>query len=150
MSVEAFERALSDELLAQPDLAAVVENRVYKERVPQLGSKPAIRIRRIGSNPVYSLENELGVMQAAYEIAALVKGETGQVIVSQMADAIRNLLSGFCGMLGESPNEVDVQGCLIAADNSLYQPPQDATDAGTFSHVFDCRFTFNQAVPTHA
>lgn len=150
MSVEAFERALFDELGEQPDLAAIVESRIYKERVPQLGTKPAIRLRRLGSNPVYSLANELGVMQAAYEITALVKGESGQVIVSQMADAIRNLLSGFCGPLGVAPNEVEVQGCIVAADHSFYDPPKDATDAGTFSHVFDTRFIYNQAVPTHA
>lgn len=149
MSIEAFERALYDTLRTHAVISPIVGDAVFVGRVPQLGDKPAIRIRRLNSTPLYDLSNEIPQAAAAYEVICMVKGDSGVVACKQLADACRDKLSGFCALLGDSPNQVNVQSCVLASDSYIYQQPTDGTDEGTHNFIMDFRFIYDQSVPAH-
>lgn len=149
MSTEALEHALYDGLRGDATIAAEVGDRIFVGRVPQLGSMPALLVRKISSNPEYDLQNEITEGRAIYEVRSVVRGDAGVPAAKAVADAVRSKLSGFVGMLGASPDDVEIQGSTLESDQYLFQRPQDSTDEGTHIYALDFFITYEQAVPAH-
>lgn len=125
--------ALAAHLRASP-ITSIVGPRIYALAVPQRGSLPALVYQVISMPRGHHLDGRDGTAWARIQLKYL---STNQADNAKGAEALRQSLDGFTGLLG---GQVTVMETLLANELDDYEAPTNKSDIGTFMIVQDYKF----------
>lgn len=137
-------KAVYDFLIADAGINAAVGGRIFRDRVPQGESFPAIIIQVISTNHNYHLTNESAVRDSRIQIDAYDRGPTPQHEV--IAELINSRISGYRGDLN---SEMFCDSATFDDDVNMPSPPKDGTDNWTYRVLKRCHLFYFAAVPAH-
>lgn len=136
-----FKGDLYDYLKGAPAVAALVSDRVYPQTVPTAADLPWIAMTKVSSPSIRTLGGDCGVENPSFRLDVwAATSETADAV----ADAIRNALSGFTGMMGDS----DVMSARLDDLSDSFDAPDDGTESVLFNVPVDFTFWVRRAVPT--
>lgn len=104
-------------LLAEPTVAALVQNRVFPRFMPDAVDFPAIVITKAAGVGSYDLQGDVGLENARIQVDCY--SDKGYAQVEAMRQAVRRLLSGFKGgTVSGSPCAIASSFCINDLDLS--------------------------------
>jgi hypothetical protein len=136
-----FRAALVARLNADPNLSALVADRIYPQAIPQSNAAyPAVGFRVPDNDRDHHLDGVAGVASARVELWAEspVYSECDAV-----AEALRRLFDGFVGVLG---GDVTVTETTSAGEGDDYFEPADGSDAGTHQIALEYLFRYRESI----
>lgn len=134
-------------LLASAPIAALVADRIYYESLPSGVGYPAITLDSVADLPeVYGLAGEIGPNRETIQIDVWSRADNGLWQVNRVANALRNRLSGYRGMMGA----VRVTSVQLVRKTPLSETPQDGSERRTRRISMDFDFIYQVAIPTHS
>jgi len=96
-------------LVADPDVAALVADRVFSEVLPQLPTVPAVVFNVVAGGDDYALEGPTGARVRRVQVDSW--GAT-RAAATSLGRAVSALLSGHAGAAGG----LEVQGCFLLSE----------------------------------
>lgn len=111
-----FEEALYAALVADGRVGALVSTRVYPQVIPQDVDLPAIAYQKISGPRWTSHDGALGLVATRMQLTCTAESYADAKAVFH---AVRELLSGFRGMLGASATAPGVWVVRSALDNEI-------------------------------
>lgn len=92
-----LEEALRGVLLADTALAGLIGGRMYPERAPQGAARPLVVFELVSTGRDYTHEGDSGYRRQRVQFNAYAER---YATARAVADAMADVLSGFCGHLG--------------------------------------------------
>lgn len=120
MSEDIIQEALRAHLVADPDVTALVGQRIYADEIPQNAPHPAIAIYRVGRSEVHSKSGRANLITSTMQLTI---ASTKKTEVRQVADAVRDALipqGGFCGPMGTGQWQIEVQAVETDGELDLF------------------------------
>lgn len=132
-------------LLAESDIADLVEDKIYANKAPQTAVRPFVVYRLLNETEDSHANGASGLETCSIEFDCEDEnrsGESGRTIPRQTAKAIWDNLKGFRGLLDE---EFFLSGAFKqqGSDDEL-DPPADASDSGIFHKVLTLTLWYRQ------
>lgn len=125
-------------------IATLVADRLYALRAPQSSVFPYIVLDQISDSPEYVLTGESGQSRLTAQIDCYTREPNGFFTVKRLADAVRNRLSGYGGLLDET---VWASKATMIRNNILTEPATDGSDIPIRRVSMDFEFVYGHAVP---
>lgn len=130
-----FYQAFRDHALANAAIAAKVGTRIHSVKYPQSPIYPAIRVSRIGQpERDYTHSGDSGIIVSRYQIECADSEEqaadndplTSVLSVSNLlaAKPVNDGFSGFRGLLGVAPNDLQVGAMFLVNQLETYDPDE--------------------------
>lgn len=91
---------IRDRLAASANVVDKVSDRIYSEVAPQQASLPYLILNEISQQPEFYLGGEAGRHTSVIQIDVYTDGKKGQQEANEIAELVRNRLSGFRGTFG--------------------------------------------------
>jgi uncharacterized protein DUF3168 len=109
-----IEASLETYLKNNAGIAALVASRIYPQLIPENPTYPAISYEKTSGEHERSLTGSSGLAMADFELECWAKTYGG---AKSVADAVRNALDGFSGMMGtDAVSEVHLD-----SDSDLFE-----------------------------
>lgn len=146
-----LEKSLRAYLLTKSNLTSAIGQHIYAGRVPQTKTPTTYTlIRRVGTNRTYTLETEDTHAEARLLVDVFSRGVGAERRVYDVAEILRQRLSGFAGTWGTGSDAIKVYGCTLDFEggNLSRDPPTDASDAWTAVYSQTLRITYDQPAIT--
>lgn len=144
---------IADHLKSSTTIAATVENRIFPDVIPQeerdgTGQKvavyPCIVLGIVSGQPEYDLAGEAGVHQTTIQVDCYTDGTRGTYHANELAEQVRNRLSGYRGQFGD--------GCSGTARlvrvNAIPVEPADGSDTFVRRTSMDFELIHTADAPT--
>lgn len=104
-------------LLAEPSIAAIVQDRVYPRFMPDASTFPLLVVTKATGVGSYDLQGDAGLEAARVQVDCYVDEGTAKLI--ELRNAVRRLLSGFKGgTVSGSPCAIASSFCINDVDLS--------------------------------
>ena len=150
-----IEKQLRFYLLAQGTVSAVLGTKhIYAGRIPQKVADDstytvALVLTRSNSNRYYNLPGEATIVQSDIDFEFIASTGTPPATIDAAFEAVRLVLSGYRGEMGDVGNEVYIHGVTIERD-LMPEPVKltDGSDRWTYTYSADFKITHNQAATT--
>ena len=135
--------ALRTHLLANEAVAALVSD-VWKMRLPQGTTLPALFFQRVGGEIWEHQGAAAGVASARYQLSCCAATYGA---ARSLADAVREALDGYRGTMGGDGGVTVLRVHHLGDFDDFVQSP-DGRDAGVYMIPVDFEIQFRQSVPT--
>lgn len=109
--------ALREFLLGDATVAGLVAARVYPIKIPQGVNQASVVYTRISGVGDYKMEGPTGWAHPRIQIGAWAPTADAAVAV---ANAVKDRIDGFTGVMGSGGNAVTVQGVFQADEREMY------------------------------
>lgn len=136
---------LRSHLLSFVDLTNKIGDRVYINRAPDKTPTPYMIVSMVSGDVPYSLQGEVGTVQPMIQIAVWERDPNGPFKADQVAELVRDKLSGWRGNWGDT----FVCDCSLQSEPiALEEPPEDGS--GNWWHAVnqDYKVTHRRAIPS--
>ncbi len=137
-----IQRAIRDHLANDPDVAALVEGRIGPNRAATSRKLPYITYQLLSQNRNYLLSGSSGHVVANVQIDVWSKDA---VECDTLASAVRMAFDGFYGVMGDQ--SVNVKGSTITGPSTVFDPPVDGSQGGTFRLTLEVQIGYIEEVP---
>lgn len=138
---------LKTHLLGKVGLTSKIGERIYINRAPDRTAFPYILASVVSGQPAYSLAGETGTAQPIIQITAWARDPNGPFQADQVAELVRDKISGFRGSWGNT----FVSSCILQNEPLGYsEEPDDDSDNYFHAVQADYMVTHGRAVPTLA
>jgi hypothetical protein len=148
-------RDIRDHLDGSQAIRSEVSDRIFPDRIPQRlyddqgrvrdSAFPCIVIGEISGTPEYTLAGEAGVHMSTVQIDVWTDGRKGPQETKDIAEAVRNRLSGYRGTLGSG---VHARNCMLVRNDTSTIAPFDGSDNFRRRASMDFRIIHSADVPT--
>lgn len=109
--------ALREFLLGDSNIAAIVVTRVFPIVLPQGTKLPSVVYTRVSGGGDYHMQGASGLARPRFQIAAWAPKADDAVV---LANAVKDRLDGFCGVMGAGAAQVYVQGAFKTDEREMY------------------------------
>jgi hypothetical protein len=138
--------ALTAALMTDPTLASLIGDRIYPLYVPQTAVKPALawQLVSLSRKDNRALDSTNRINRARFALSGVSKdpGDTTAV-----AEAMRQILDGFTGLLGTWPDVVTVVETIADGEQDFIEGPIDGTGRPTYRTVCDYVIRYREPLP---
>lgn len=148
-------RDIRDHLDGSQAIRNEVSNRIFPDRIPQKlrddsgnvlpSAFPCIVIGEISGVPEYTLAGEAGVHMSTVQVDVWTDGRKGPQETKDIAELVRNRLSGYRGTLGTG---VHARNCMLVRNDTSTVAPADGSENYPRRASMDFRITHSADVPT--
>lgn len=140
-----IKQAVSDFLLADPDVEDAIGGRVYNGRVPQHGEYPCVVLEVAATDFHYHLSNESTMQSPVVQVDCFDRDPEAEN--DTVADLVRNRLSGYTGAFND---DVFCHDAMIENVSQIDDRPRDGSDNWIRRTRMDFKITHRVTAPTHA
>jgi hypothetical protein len=136
---------IRDHLRDSPDCYDRFGEHIYEGRLPQGANyEAALVINIVSQQPEYYLGGEVGLHMSQVQIDVWYTGERGAVGVNELAETVRNRLSGYRGDMGDG----FCNHARIIRYDSTAPEPVDASNLHRRRVSMDFEITHTADVPS--
>jgi len=114
---------------------------IWPGKSPRNHKGARIILREISTTRTYSIGNESGLSEKIVQVDSYAETPAK---AEEMFQAVRNVLSGYSGLAGDS----EIQGTRIVSEGTMDEPPENESDVWTHRYRADFALYYPQAVPT--
>ena len=138
---------IRDHLMGSALLADAVGTHIYPEVIPQgVTWEAAIVLQEINSLPEYTLAGEVGTHITTMQVDIWTDGTGGRPRVTEIAELVRNRLSGYRGQFGDG----EFGTARLVRSDSLAASPTDGSVTHKRRISQDYEIIHTADVPTFA
>lgn len=134
-------------LVASTTITNLIEERVERQYVRQGTAYPHLLLTALDDTPpLYHLGGEPDISEFMVQIDAYAKddgGPNGAYVAQQLADAVRNRISGYRGDMGNT----SVRSCTLLRSNALDEEPEAGEQGRTHRVSMDYQIKYARTVP---
>lgn len=112
-----IEQALYSYLSNYAGLTALVSTRIYPDVCPQEPTLPYVVFQKIHDQPGYVMGGETGISDAVFQFDAV---STSSLEAKNVAEQLRQALSGFSGVMGGDESAVTVDWLELLSQHDQY------------------------------
>lgn len=134
-------------LAASTDIANLIDDRIERQYVRQDTEYPHLLLTALDDTPpLYHLSGEPDISEFVVQIDAYAiddGGPNGALVAQQLADAVRNRISGYRGAMGNT----NVRSCTMLRSNMLDEEPEAGEQGRVHRVSMDFQIKYQRTVP---
>lgn len=128
-------------------IANLIDDRIERQYVRQGTPYPHLLLTVLDdSPPLYHLSGEPDLSEFVVQVDAYARdenGPNGALVATQLADAVRNRISGYRGSMGDT----SVRSCTMTRSNVLDEDPEAGEQGRVHRVSMDFQIKYERTVP---